>query len=127
MTCRFLLTAFALVSAAVAQAPASDPLTFDIRLPDTLPLRLKDPIDLRKPQLSFSGDFSKVREPVTRAAPPKSAVKATPVEMPIVSPDPNVVHAMNVIAPKPGVDYKIAIVPEAPKAAVASTTPEPQR
>lgn len=125
MNLRFLLPAFALGSAALAQPPASAPLTFDIRMPEmTLPLRLQDPINLRKPQLSFSGDFVKAREPSPRSAPPKPAVRPSPVEMPIVSPDPTVAHAMNVIAPKPGIDYKIATIPEAPKAALAATTPE---
>lgn len=125
MTSRFLIPALVLGSVALAQNPSRDPLTFDIRLPDTLPLSLHDPLTLGKPQLSFSGDFTKTREPV-RAVPPKPASRLASVEMPIVKPDPNLVHAMPIIAPKPGVDYKIAIVPESPKAAVAATTPEPR-
>lgn len=125
MTSRLLLAALALGSAAFAQPPPSDPLTFNIRMPDTaLPLRLQDPIDLRKAQLSFSGNVTPARGPSTRAVPPKSPVKAQAVEMPIVSPDPTVAYAMKVVPPKPGIDYKIATVPEAAKAAVAATAPE---
>ncbi len=124
MTCRILVIVFSLAGAAVAQPPPSDPLTFDIKMPDTLPLRLQDPIGLRRPQLSFSGEISKVPELARRPLPPKPAAKPSPVGMPIVVPDPSVAHAMNVISPKPGVDYKIAVVPQAPAEAVAATAPE---
>lgn len=125
MNVRFLLAVSALGGAAFAQPRAGDPLTFDIRMPETtLPLRLQDPLDLRTPQLSFSGNFTRTNAPFTRSVPPQPAVRPSPVEMPIVSPDPTVAHAMKVIAPKPGIDFKIAAVPEAPKAAIAAATPE---
>lgn len=125
MTYRFLFSAVALGSALLAQTPPGDPLTFNLRLPDTLPLRLNDPIDLRKPQLSFSGSVTQVREPITRVEPLKSTVKTSPIDgMPIATPDPTVAHAMPIVPPKPGIDYKIATIPETKKAEVAAAAPE---
>lgn len=123
MTFRYLIPALALGSVAVAQTRPGDPFAFDIRLPDTLPLRLQDPLTLGKPQLSFSGNFTKTTGPV-RPAPSKAASRPAPVEMPIVKPSPDLAHTMPIVAPRPGVDYKIATVPEPEKAAVAATTPE---